>query len=267
MKFAIVLCLIFLVVSAHDDHAPDADRHFHENQIPPPNQQPSKEDIQEILKEVFAKIDTDSDGLITTDELKVWLDKIHKSLIDENLSQQWSYYNPEIQEVHSWEKYDPETKETISWELYINSTYPEEVIKAAGGEKIESDDPNFHSYLIMFKRAEKRWKAADENNDNVLVKEEFKNFIHPEESEQTKHILVEEAMDDMDADKNGEVSFEEYIKHMTEVSAEEEKQNPEFLQVIFFYFDFVFTANPFSNLFRINKLNLPPIWTRTRTVC
>lgn len=237
MKILAIISFCFVLVTAHDDHnyGPESDHHFHESQIPPPAQQPSKEDIGKMLKEVVTLIDKNADSLINVDELKVWLDKMHEDMVNENLNQQWVYYNPEVQEVHSWDKYNPEQKETISWEHYVNLTYTDDVIKAATDSEfnVESDDPDFKSYLIMFKRAEKRWKAADANNDNVLVKDEFKNFIHPEESESTKHIYVDEAMEDMDTDKNGEISLAEYVHHMSEVSSDEEKQDPNFNAVSF----------------------------------
>ncbi|XP_017478679.1 PREDICTED: calumenin-A-like [Rhagoletis zephyria] len=184
-----------------------------------------------MLKEVFTLIDKDGDKQLSGDELKAWLEKVHLSLIEENVNQQWNFYQPEVQEVHSWESYDPEKRETISWEHYVKSTYPDDVLQAVNStEEVKSEDPNFKSYLQMYKRAVKRWKAADKNGDNFLVKEEFTNFIHPEESDETKHILVEEAMEDMDSDGNKEVSLSEYVKHMSDVSQEEEKEDANFWQ-------------------------------------
>jgi len=232
----LLLSFAFMLVSCNEphEHGAEADRHLHDSQIPPPERQPSREDIANILSEVFTLMDKNEDSLISGDELKNWIEKVHNSLIEENVNQQWNYYIPQILEVHTWESYDPENKETISWEQYINLTYPEDIIKAINStdkpEDVPSEDPNFKNYIVMYKRAERRWKTADKNNDKVLVKEEFKDFVHPEESEHSKNILVEEAMEDMDSDKNGEVSLDEYIKHMTEVSQDEEKQDPQFWQ-------------------------------------
>src|SRR5699024_3709003 len=94
----LLLCsLVAVLTLGHEPHelGPDHDRHLHESQIPPPNQQPSKADIEEMLKEIFAKIDKDNDGQVDGEELKEWLETIHHRLIDENISQQWSYYNPQ----------------------------------------------------------------------------------------------------------------------------------------------------------------------------
>lgn len=185
-----------------------------------------------MLSEVYTLIDKNADKQLNGDELKKWLEKVHNSLVNENVLQQWNYYHPEMTEVHSWENYEPETKETIGWEQYVKMTYPEDVVKEINSsEAPKSEDDNFKNYLVMYKRAVKRWKAADKNSDNILDKDEFKNFIHPEESESSKHILVDEAMEDMDTDSNGEVTLEEYVKHMSDVSQEEDKQDPNFWQV------------------------------------
>ena len=43
----------------------------------------------------------------------------------------------------------------------------------------------------MIKRDERRWKKADQNGDNKLTKEEFADFLHPEESEHMRDIVVD----------------------------------------------------------------------------
>ncbi|XP_075677461.1 reticulocalbin-1-like [Dermatophagoides pteronyssinus] len=232
MITTLVVCQEQQQDSDHHIRSENDDHHFHESQIPPPYQQPNQDDINKMLIKVFEMIDNNNDKQVDSDELKQWLDKIHNNLINDNVEQQWLYYSPPLQEVHSWESYDPEKKEALSWDHYLNSTYTDDVVKAyqtdANIDEYKSDDPNFKTYFIMLKRAERRWKYADKNNDTVLIKEEFKFFLHPEESEHTKHLLVEEAMEDMDINGNKEITLEEYMKHMNEVSPEQDKQDPNF---------------------------------------
>ena len=42
----------------------------------------------------------------------------------------------------------------------------------------------------MIERDERRWKAADKDNDGFLSKEEFADFLHPEEAEHMRDIVV-----------------------------------------------------------------------------
>ena len=41
--------------------------------------------------------------------------------------------------------------------------------------------------------------------------EEFTNFLHPEDAPHMKEIVVVETMEDIDKDKNGVISLNEYI--------------------------------------------------------
>jgi hypothetical protein len=46
------------------------------------------------------------------------------------------------------------------------------------------------------------------------MQEEFTNFLHPEDAPHMKEIVVVETMEDIDKDKNGYISLEEYIGDM-----------------------------------------------------
>ena len=43
----------------------------------------------------------------------------------------------------------------------------------------------------MVDRDERRWKRADKDMDGALSKEEFMDFLHPEEADNMKDIVVE----------------------------------------------------------------------------
>ena len=47
-------------------------------------------------------------------------------------------------------------------------------------------------------RDRRRWGLADENGDGSLSKVEFKHFLHPEEVEHMKELVVQETIDDID---------------------------------------------------------------------
>ena len=43
----------------------------------------------------------------------------------------------------------------------------------------------------MVDRDERRWNRADKNGDDMLSKQEFTDFLHPEEADHMKDIVVE----------------------------------------------------------------------------
>lgn len=57
------------------------------------------------------------------------------------------------------------------------------------------------------KRDRRRWTAADSDGDDKLTKEEFASFLHPEESEHMRDIVVQETMEDIDKNSDGQVRF------------------------------------------------------------
>ncbi|XP_071036878.1 calumenin [Parasteatoda tepidariorum] len=173
-----------------------------------------------LLKVVDENVDKDKDGFATADELKDWLRVLQEKVIQDNVNRQWAYYSPETEEVLSWEGYYPEQKRVVTWERYLNYTYPDEVL--SGSENLT---PELEEVKATMRRAERRWKNADVDGDGSLSKEEFRDFIHPEESQRAGGVAVLEAMEDMDTDKDNKVSLDEYMTHLNKVSGEE-KEDP-----------------------------------------
>ena len=156
------------------------------------------------------KIDRDSDGKITEEELKFYIDHTQKRYIYEDVDRQWKDLNPD-------------SKPSILWGEYVNRTYGYDV-----------DDPARNTefnYKEMKERDRRRWEKADLNKDDSLTKDELTSFLHPEEFDHMKDIMVEETIDDIDKDKDGRISLDEYIGDM--YSEEERKNNaqePEWLK-------------------------------------
>ncbi len=57
---------------------------------------------------------------------------------------------------------------------------------AADSEEEEGDH-----YKDMVERDERRWKRADKNGDGKLDKDEFTDFLHPEEAEHMRELVVQ----------------------------------------------------------------------------
>ncbi|XP_052065479.1 calumenin-like isoform X2 [Mytilus californianus] len=151
------------------------------------------EESKERLAILVEKIDKNKDGDVTEEELKEWIQYVQKRYITTDTDRMWKDHD--IQ------------GDTLVWEAYKKRTY--------GFEDDHNDEnsPNF-SYKDMINRDERRWKAADKNKDGKLDKTEFSDFLHPEEAGHMRDIVVQETMEDIDKDKDGFISLEEYIGDM-----------------------------------------------------
>ena len=66
----------------------------------------------------------------------------------------------------------------------------------------------------MEERDRRRWDTADEDKDGHLNKFEFKHFLHPEEADHMRDVVISETVDDIDKDGDGKISLAEYIGDM-----------------------------------------------------
>lgn len=49
------------------------------------------------------------------------------------------------------------------------------------------------------------------NRDEVCSKNEFQSFLHPEEFNHMKDVVLDETLEDIDKDGDGLISLDEYI--------------------------------------------------------
>ena len=63
-------------------------------------------------------------------------------------------------------------------------------------------------------RDKRRWKVADEDKDGLLSLKEFRAFVQPDSFQHMDSIVVEETFEDMDANGDGTVTEDEFIKDM-----------------------------------------------------
>lgn len=73
-----------------------------------------------------------------------------------------------------------------------------------------SEEDEF-DYKEMLTRDRRRWQKADVDKDNKVTKEEYTAFLHPEEYDHMKDVVVDETLEDIDKDGDGFVSIEEYL--------------------------------------------------------
>jgi len=54
-----------------------------------------------------------------------------------------------------------------------------------------SDEDDSYSYKEMMNRDKRRWEKADKDGDGFLTKEEFADFLHPEDAEHMRDIVIQ----------------------------------------------------------------------------
>jgi len=181
-----------------DEHNPNYDHEAFLGEEAKTFDQLSPEESKERLGKIVDKIDRDIDGKITKEELKSWIQYTQRRYITEDVDRQWKSHNPQSKEAITWEEY----KQVVYG--FMDDMEPSE---------LDRDEDGF-TYKDMIRRDQRRWGIADTNGDHVLDKEEFTNFLHPEDAPHMRDIVVVETMEDIDKDKDGFISLAEYIGDM-----------------------------------------------------
>lgn len=223
MERSVVLCLLLAAVIAakpadeekksrvHTDKLSDEEHYLNDEHNPDYDHeaflgedeartfdQLTPEESKERLGKIVDKIDLNHDNFVTEEELKQWIDYTQKRYITDDVKRQWNANNPE-------------NTETLHWADYKNMVYG--FMDNMDPTELDDEEEGM-SYAEMLKRDQRRWEVADEDKDNALSLDEFTNFLHPEESERMRAIVVQETMEDIDKDKDGKISLEEYIGDM-----------------------------------------------------
>lgn len=169
------------------------------DQLPP-------EESKRRLGIIVDKIDTNKDGFISEDELKVWIKNAQKRHVYNSVE-------------HQWKDFDTNNDNLISWEEYKNVTY---------GSYLEDPQTDTeYNYTHMMQRDERRFRAADRNGDMIADKLEFTAFLHPEDHEHMREIVVQETMEDIDKNGDGFIDLQEYIGDM--YASEDGEEDPEWV--------------------------------------
>lgn len=149
------------------------------------------EQSKERLSKMLPVIDKDADDQLSREELKAHIRFMQKRYVQKDVDR-------------TWKNHEGDAKGSIPWQDYRKMVYGPE----------EESNKLTKEYTDMMARDQRRWKAADLNHDDQLNKEEYGCFMHPEDCEHMKDIVVTETMGDIDKNGDGFVSLEEYIGDM-----------------------------------------------------
>lgn len=152
----------------------------------------SPEESKDRLGKIVDKIDTDKDGFVSHAELHHWIKHRQRRYIEENVDKHWN-------------EYDQNKDGKIGWIEYKNTTYGYYI-------DTEFDDVDDKAtYKSMLNRDERRFKSADRDGDGVATREEFTAFLHPEEFDFMRDIVIQETIEDIDKNGDGKIDLQEYI--------------------------------------------------------
>ncbi|KAK2143849.1 hypothetical protein LSH36_807g00115 [Paralvinella palmiformis] len=168
------------------------------------------EESKERLGIIFDKIDKDKDGTVTEEELKDWITHVQNRYVWSDTERQWKEH-----EV---------TDGRLSWNEYKQKTYGDMINE----DEETSDEDDSYSYKEMMNRDKRRWEKADKDGDGFLTKEEFADFLHPEDAEHMRDIVIQETIEDIDKDKDGYISIDEYIADLDQYDGDEDDDDDDY---------------------------------------
>ncbi|XP_059059513.1 calumenin-B [Achroia grisella] len=178
------------------------------DQLPP-------EESKRRLGVIVDKIDVDKDGFITPVELKDWIRYTQKRYIDEDVERHWRQHNPDNEEL-------------ITWDAYRKNVYG--FMDDMDPKDYKSPESEGFTYSALLKRDRRRWHYADADQNEALNRTEFAAFLHPEDHSGMNNVVVLETLEDIDKDKDGKISLEEYIGDMYKPEDGEEGEEPDWVK-------------------------------------
>ncbi|KAJ2950547.1 hypothetical protein O0L34_g8794 [Tuta absoluta] len=178
------------------------------DQLPP-------EESKRRLGIIVDKIDTDKDGFVSLVELKDWIRYTQKRYIEEDVERHWKQHNPQ-------------DAEEIPWETYRKNVYG--FMDEMDQKEMQEPNSEGFTYANLLKRDRRRWTHADLDQNDALNRTEFAGFLHPEDHDNMRDIVVLETLEDIDKDKDGKVSLEEYIGDMYKPEDGEDGDEPDWVK-------------------------------------
>ncbi|CAH3037536.1 unnamed protein product [Pocillopora meandrina] len=148
------------------------------------------EESKKRLRVIVVKmIDTNKDGLVSEDELRVWIEKQRKAFMYEDVDKRIA-------------KEDKDGDGEISWEEYRKSEY---------GEWDNYDLPKDHNLRRQIRKKEYKFSIADADKNGKMNRDEYVDFEHPEENINMQEIALDEVIEDVDQNDDGLITVAEFL--------------------------------------------------------
>ncbi|XP_055638809.1 reticulocalbin-2 [Toxorhynchites rutilus septentrionalis] len=157
----------------------------------------SPEESKRRLAQLVLKMDLNSDGFIDRHELKAWILRSFKSLLEEEATDRF-------------EDLDLNQDDAVSWDEYYMETYGMDS-EDEESQKMDVSDPSKEEERKLMADDKEMFEAADNNKDGKLDPSEFVLFISPEEFPQMFSVVLKQTMRNKDTNKDGKIDFQEYV--------------------------------------------------------
>ncbi|KAK6728220.1 hypothetical protein RB195_005706 [Necator americanus] len=155
------------------------------------------EESKRRLEILAVRMDTNEDSFIDENELTNWVTRSMVSLDEEEVNERMT-------------EMDTDGDKLVSWDEYVADSFPEQDIK-----KLDPDDKKLMDEDALY------FKAADQNADGKLNKEELSAFLNPENYHHMHATLVEVTMKEKDLNKDGAIDLKEFLGEMADSSQSE----------------------------------------------
>jgi len=187
----------------------------------------SPDESKDKLGDIHGKIDNDSNGQVSLDELKKWMAKA-----------QHRYAETDAKD--NMENYDKDDDKKITFDEYKKGAYGflkesgelKDVFNPDEYPKFQKDHADNEYYAKSIAKDERRYKAADKNGDSSLDADELAGFLHPETKEDMRHINAIETIEEMDKDGDNQISLDEFLADLSpdDIDANKSGDTPEWIQ-------------------------------------
>lgn len=166
------------------------------------------EQQRDKLRSIAEKIDTNKDGKISRDEMRVF---VEQRLKDQHLREANDFIST----------LDPSNSNRISFETYVRDNFGD--LDVTQLEKANKYDSESRETRRTYTTDKAKWSYLDKDGDRTLSHEEFRKFLRPEDDEGLRKIEIESIIKEYDENNDGRISKDEYLK-MTEAETGQKEQ-------------------------------------------